>query len=307
MNKRFQDDNVSLEPVRMFVRVVEEGGFTAAARSLGLTPAALSRGVSRLEAALGATLLRRTTRRMMLTDDGRAYFEQCRTALAQINEAQRALQGKRGKAQGVLRVSAPSTYAQYRLLPRLPGLLAKHPELSVEVHIASRNVDFIEEGFDCAIRLGEPPDSRLVAVKLEDAALGFYASAAYLKARGTPTTLAQLHDARTHTLLPFVLPSTGRVLPWLVREERREAARDTEFTPQSRVRISEEPLGCVALASADAGVVQTFDWIARAQHPPLKPVLKNFAGRSRPFYLLYPQHRHLSPNLRALSAFLRAA
>jgi DNA-binding transcriptional LysR family regulator len=293
--------STQLGTIALFCKAAELGGFTLAAQALGLTPAAVSRSVGRLEERLGLKLFRRTTRSVQLTDDGRLYFEQCRTALAQIEDAELALTQQHTEPRGLLRVSVPSTYAHYRLLPSLPAFRARFPFIELEINISNRNIDFVEQGYDLAIRLGEPPDSRLVARKLEDARVGVYASPSYLKRCGTPTDLADLRSS-AHTSLPFLLPSTGRALPWVFIEH----GQPVELTLKSTVRVSEGPLGMVVLARAGMGLVQTFDWIAAAHPSELTQVLQAYAGRTRPFYVLYPQNRHLSARVRALVEFLIA-
>jgi DNA-binding transcriptional LysR family regulator len=294
-----------LGTIALFCKAAELGGFTKAAQALGLTPAAVSRGVGRLEERLGLRLFRRTTRSMHLTDDGLVYYEQCRAALAQIDDAEKSITGQHSEPRGLLRVSAPSTYAHHRLLPRLKAFRTRYPLIELDVNVSNRNVDFVEEGYDAAIRLGQPPDSRLVARKLEDAHLGVYASRAYLSERGEPENLEALQDGARHTLLPFVLPSTGRVLPWLFMQN----GEPLDLTPRSTVQVSEGPLGCVVLARAGLGLVQTFDWVANAQAldapDGLHAVLTQHAGRTRSFYLLYPHNRHLSARVRALVDFLQ--
>ncbi len=295
--------HTQLGTIAIFCKAAELGSFTAAARALALTPAAVSRSVGRLEERLGNKLFRRTTRSMQLTDDGRLYFEQCRSALAQIDDAQRSITGQQAQARGLLRISVPGTYAHTRLLPRLPAFRALYPDVELDINISTRNIDFVDEGYDVAIRQGTPPDSRLVARKLEDARIGVYASPQYLRARGTPQTLADLqgsHSAQQHTLLPFVLVSTGRAMPWLFMQD----GQPVELQPHSSVQVSEDPLGAVVLARAGMGLVQTMGWIASSHPAELTEVLQPFAGRSRPFYVLYPQNRHLAARVRVLVDFL---
>jgi DNA-binding transcriptional LysR family regulator len=284
-----------LSTIALFCKAAELGSFTQAAQALGITPAAVSRGVGRLEERLRSKLFRRTTRSMQLTDDGRLYFEQCRAALAQIDDAELAITGQQREPRGLLRISVPSTYAHYRLLPRLPAFRAKYPQIELEINISNRNIDFVEEGYDIAIRLGEPPDSRLVARKLEDARVGVYASPAYLKRCGEPRDLDDL-QSESHTLLPFILPSTGRVMPWLFLRE----GQTWELLPKSSVRVSEDPMGNIGLAREGLGLVQTFEWIAQAHASQLTQVLHSWAGRSKPFYILYPQNKQLSARVRVL-------
>jgi len=296
-----ETSQTQLGSIAIFCKAAELGGFTAAAQTLGLTPAAVSRSVGRLEERLGVKLFRRTTRSMQLTDDGRVYFEQCRAALSQMEDAARALTGQQTQARGLLRISVPSTYGHYRLLPRLAAFRQRYPQVTLEINVSNRNIDFVDEGFDVAIRLGTPPDSRLVAHKLEDVRVGVYASPAYLRACGTPNHLDELQDGSRHTLLPFVLPSTGRVVPWLFATN----GEPLEIMPRSSVQVSEDPLACVTLARAGMGLVQTFQWIAQSHPDELVEVLPDLSSRTRAFYLLYPQNRHLAARVRALLDFLK--
>ncbi len=268
-------------------------------RAFGLTPAAVSRAIARLEKRLSTRLFARTTRKVALTDDGRAYYEQCREALAVIETAEQAISGRRGTPSGTLRVSLPTTYAHYRVLPKLPAFMRRYPQLTLDVNVSNRNVDFVEEGYDLAIRLGEPKDSRLVGRRLEDAALGVFASPLYL--RDAPQ-LAGIDDLPAHRHLQFVVPSTGRPMSWLFNVDGREV----EYRFDSRLRCSDDVLACVTLAAAGGGLFQTFDFIAAryVERGELVEVMQSLRGRSRPFYVLYPQNRHLSPKLRAFVDFL---
>ena len=295
-----QTNATQLTTIALFCKSAELGSFSGAAQAMGVTPAAVSRGVGRLEDRLGIKLFRRTTRSMQLTDDGRLYFEQCRSAIAQIDAAEKTLTGQQPEPRGLLKISAPSTYAHYRLLPRLTQFMSRYPLVELDINIATRNIDFVEEGYDVAIRLGTPPDSRLIARKLEDARVGVYASPQYLKKHGTPKTLEQLKDRRAHILLPFVLPSTGKVLPWVFMQ----GGEQISLLPHSSVKVSDDPLGCVVLARSSMGLVQTYSFIAGSYGNELVEVLKPFAGCTRAFYLLYPQNRHLAATVRALVDFL---
>ncbi len=295
-----KNDAVQLGSIAIFCKAAELEGFTDAARALGITPAAVSRSISRLEARLGVRLFTRTTRRIRLTDEGRAYFEQCRQALAQIDDAERTIGGQRAEPSGVLRISVSTTYGHYRLLPLLPKFAARYPKLRLEIGLSNRNIDFVEEGYDIAIRLGIPQDSRLVARKLEDATLGVFAAPKYLKKYSTPKTLDSL---REHECIQFVLPSSGRGMPWIFRDDD---GNDIDFAFDSRVRVQDDVLGCVTYARAGGGLFQIYHFVAKPYiaSGELVEVLKKFGGRSRPFCALYPQNRHLSPKVRAFVDFL---
>lgn len=292
-------DPVQLGSIEMFCKAAELEGFTAAAEALGVTPAAVSRSVGRLEERLGLRLFTRSTRQIRLSEDGRAYYEQCRQALAQIEEAERAITGNQAVPSGLLRISVPTTYGHYRVMPLLPAFTARFPKVTVEINLSNRNVDFVDEGYDLAIRLGEPKDSRLVARKLEDATLGLFASPTYLKRRGLPHSFEEL---KRHDCIQFVLPSTGRGMPWILREGKR----DIDFSFESQVRVHEDVLGCVSYARAGGGIFQIYHFIAE-QHVAageLVEVMQTMAGRTRPFSILYPQNRHLSAKVRAFADFL---
>jgi DNA-binding transcriptional LysR family regulator len=295
-------DAMQLGSIELFCRAAERGSFTAAAAELGVTPAAVSRSVGRLETRLGARLFVRTTRQIRLTDDGLAYHAQCQQALAQITEAGRALAGRQAAPTGVLRLSVPTTYAHHRLFPLLPRFMAAHPKVQFEISVSNRNIDFVDEGFDLAIRLGAPQDSRLVARKLEDATLGVFAAPAYLKRCGTPKTLA---DLKQHDCIPFVLPRTGRPMPWLFRE----GGEEVEHALGGSVKVFDDVLGCFNHARAGGGLVQIYHFIAdeAVRRGELVEVVKRYGGRSRPFSILYPQSRHLSARVRAFVDFLLAA
>lgn len=295
MGRRFDH----LNDVEAFLTSVERGSLTAAATTLGTTPSVVSRAIARLEQRLGVQLLRRTTRSLGLTDAGRLYLEQSSTAFGLIADAERAIQGQGGEVTGSVRLSVPTTYGNYRLPAKLRTFVRRHPRVQVELSIANRNVDLVAEGFDLAIRAGELPDSGLVARRLEDAPMCLVASPAYLKEAGTPRSLAELER---HACLSFVMPSTGRVPPWILRED----GRDIDWTPQATLRVSDDVLGVVSLAENGMGVCQTYDFVAaeRLRRRTLVEVLPRLRGRSRPFSVIYVPHRGLSAASRALIAVL---
>jgi DNA-binding transcriptional LysR family regulator len=297
MSRNF--DTIQLGTIELFCKAAELGSFTQTAEAMGLTQGAVSRSIARLEQRLGVQLFQRTTRSIRLTDDGELYRSQCQQALDQIAEAERAITGHQAEPTGTLRLSAPTTYANFRLMPMLQGFCVRYPKVAVEVNISNRNVDFFDEGYDLAIRLGEPKDSGLIARRLEDASLGIFASPDYLKRHGTPRTLEEL---RQHQLIQFMLPSTGRPMPWILRKD----FEDIDFSFTSRRKVHEDVMGAVNWARAGGGLFQIYhfiacDLVARGE---LVEVLKDLGGRSRPFSILYPQNRHLSSRVRAFVDFL---
>lgn len=291
-----------LGDVEVFIAVVEHGSFTAGAVALSTTPSVLSRSVSRLEVRLGRQLLQRTTRRVSLTEAGRLYLEQARAAFSLLDEAGRDAQGQEGDLTGRVRLSVPTTYGHYRLPPLLARFARQYPQVQVELNITNRNVDLVAEGFDLAIRLGQLPDSGLVARKLEDAALLLVASPDYLQRMGTPRTLEEL---QRHLCLPFVMPRTGRLAPWVFRD----GGADVDWLPASSIKTSDDVLGVVSLAERGMGICQSYEFIVRErmQRGQLTEVLPQYRGRSRPFSVIYAPHRHQSAATRAMIDLLTSA
>ncbi len=293
-------DPPPLSGIELFCKAAALGNFTAAAEMLGVTPAAVSRAVTRLEGRLGVQLFARTTRKIRLTVDGELYFDQCRQALVQIEEVERVITGNQETPRGTLRISMPTTYGHFRVLPLLPEFLEKHPEICVEIDISNRNIDFVEENFDVAIRLGNHADSRLVAHTLEDATVGVFASPKYLKQAGVPDCI---DDLAKHRCIQFNLPSTGRPMSWIFKE----GGKDIEYPFNSRIRCYEDVLACVTLAKHGGGLFQIYHFITAEleKEGELVEVLKPYAGRTRKFSILYPHNRHLSSKVRSFVDFLR--
>jgi DNA-binding transcriptional LysR family regulator len=298
--KRYFDD-VLLGSIELFCFAAELGSFTAAAAAASVTPAAVSRSIARLEERLGVRLFVRTTRQIRLTDGGQRYFEQCRQALSQLTEAEREVTGGQAKPAGALRISAPTPFAHYRLLPLLGEFRALYPEVTLDIHVSNRNIDFADEGYDLAIRGRAPADSNLIARKLEDAELVLVASPAYLKRAGTPRSL---DDLTKHECIQFELPSTGRQIPWTFTVE----GAPTDLPTGGGLCCAEDVLGIVTLARSGAGLVQTYRYIVEQdlKRGDLVELLPQYGGTSRPFILLYPHARHLSLRVRTFVDFLMA-
>lgn len=297
MNRQF--DDVLLGSIELFCLAAELSSFTAAANAAGVTPAAVSRSVSRLEERLGVRLFVRTTRSIRLTDGGKIYYEQSRQALTQLTEAEREVSGRQSAPAGLIRISMPTPYGHFRILPLLPVFRARYPEVHFEVHLSNRNIDFASEGYDLAIRGRAPADSSLVARKLEDAELVVIAAPVYLTRAGTP---ASPDDLRHHDCIQFELPSSGRQIPWLFRQN----GKDIEVPTRGGYSCSEDLLVGVTLARHGAGLFQTYRHFVDAdlRAGSLIELLPAFGGRSRPFTLLYPHGRHLASRVRAFVDFL---
>lgn len=292
-------DDLQLGSIELFCLAAEAGSFTAAAQLAGVTPAAVSRSILRLEQRLGSRLFARTTRSIRLTEAGRNFFLQCSQALTQLVEAQQEVMGAQTTPSGLLRISLPTTYGHHRILPLLPKFRALYPQVSVDIHLGNRNIDFVGEGYDLAIRVRAQPDSSMIARLLEDAKLVVVASPDYLRKVGTPHTL---EDLVQHDCIQFELPSSGRRISWLFQEngEEREVMSDGGYS------CSDDVLGGVTLARHGAGVFQTYKFIVEKElaEGSLIEVLQPYAGRSRPYTLLYPHGRYVPQRVRAFVDFL---
>lgn len=292
-------DDLQLGSIELFCLAAEAGSFTAAAQLAGVTPAAVSRSILRLEKRLGSRLFARTTRSIRLTEAGRTFFEQCSQALSQLVEAQQTVMGAQATPSGRLRISLPTTYGHHRILPLLPLFRERYPQVTVEIHLGNRNIDFVAEGYDLAIRVRAQPDSTLVARLLEDAKLVVVASPAYLAKAGTPQVL---EDLEAHECIQFELPSSGRRISWLFQEQGRER----EIFTDGGYACSDDVLGGVTLAEHGAGLFQTYKFIVEQQLADgrLIEVLAAYGGRSRPYTLLYPHGRCIPQRVRVFVDFL---
>jgi DNA-binding transcriptional LysR family regulator len=296
-------ESIQLGSIEQFCKAAELGSFTGAAEVFGVTPAAISRSISRLEQRLGVRLFSRTTRSVKVTNEGELYWKECQIALEQIAEAERAITGAQTVPSGLLRISVSAAYGTYRLLPLMPKFTEAYPQIDIEISISDKIIDFVEEGFDLAIRLGIQRDSRLVAYKLEDASLGVFSTPDYLRRRGTPLSL---NDLEKHDCIQYVSPNTGRPMQWLFTDEK---GAEIEQPIKSRMRVLNDALGCVAWVNASGGLYQTYRFAAAEalKRGDLVEILQKYGGRSRPFSILYPQNRHLSAKVRAFVDFLRSA
>lgn len=293
MAREFGD--VMLGSIELFCLAAEAESFTQAALQAGLTPAAVSRSVGRLEERLQVRLFVRSTRQIRLTEGGRAYFDHCRQALARLSEAERELTGAQSEPAGTVRISVPTTLGHYRVLPALAAFRARYPQVQVLVELSNRNVDFTAEGFDLAVRARVQADSGLIARKLLDAELVVVATPGYLRRAGRP---ASPKDLAAHECIQFMLPSTGQAVDWVFRRD----GRDFEVRTQGGLHCAGDLLGVATLARHGAGLLQTYRFLVEDDLADgrLVEVLRKFAGPSRPFSIIYPAARHMPLRVRAL-------
>jgi DNA-binding transcriptional LysR family regulator len=294
-----QFEGVLLGSIELFCLAAELESFTAAAAAASVNPAAVSRTVAGLEKRLGVQLFVRTTRQIRLTDPGKRYFEQCREALNHLADAEREATGQQTTPAGILRISMPTPYAHYRVLPLLAEFRKRYPGVTVETHLSNRNIDFADEGFDLAIRGRAPRDSGLIARKLEDSELVVVASPAYLR---KANKLKTPDDLANHECIQFELPSSGRNIPWQFNQD----GNSVEISTLGGYGSSGDVLAGVTLARHGAGLFQTYRFVVEKDiaDGTLNEVLAQYGGCSRPFILLYPHGRHLASRVRGFVDFL---
>lgn len=293
-------DEMTIGHLRLLVGAADEGSFTRAAARAGLSPAAVSKVVMRLERRIGVQLFIRTTRRMRLTDMGDHYIRRCREVIALIEEAGQIATGAQIVPSGRLRLSVPTPYA-LRVLPRFPRFRELYPSMSLEVQVSDHAVSIPGERFDLAVRGFEMDDSSLIARKLEDAELVVVASPNYLT--GAPA-LTSPADLAHHECIQFRLPHSGRTAPWSFQV----GDAPTMVQVSGSVTCEDDYLAGLTLARSGAGLYQMYRFAVAEDltSKRLVEVLPAFGGTTRPFYLVYAKGGAQSAGLRAFIDFLVA-
>lgn len=283
---------VGQEGLREFVAVVEQGGFTAAARQLNVSTSFVSRQVTRLEARLDVRLLQRTTRKVHLTEMGQVYYERSREILNQLEALESEMADLQEKPRGLVSITAAGEYAERFVAPLVAEFVVRYPEVSVELAASMHVVDIIEEGFDIAIRMSSLTDSSLIARKVEQRRIMVCASPSYLKVHGRPKTP---EDLRTHNCLVF--PD----MPWRFKYPDRIQeikVRGTWNSNNGRV--------LVAAARQGIGVVRFSEYYLEAllDSGELEIVLQDYEVDDAATWIIYPNRRHLPTRVRYLVEFL---
>jgi DNA-binding transcriptional LysR family regulator len=255
----------TLDELLAFTRVVDSGSITAAAEQLAQTASGISRALGRLEAKLEVTLLRRTTRRLELTEEGQAFLAQARKILEAVEEAEEQMALRRQKPAGRLRVNAASPFMLHVVVPLVSGFRERYPQIQLELHSSDQIIDLLEQRTDVAIRIGALRDSTLHARPLGSNRLRVLASPAYLEAHGTPNSVAELVD---HSLLGFTQPDSLNHWPL------RHPLGDSLAISPSLSASSGETLRQLALAGV--GIVCLADFMTRADRArgDLLPILQ---------------------------------
>jgi DNA-binding transcriptional LysR family regulator len=284
--------------MRAFVAVVVDEGFSSAARKTGQSKALMSKYVAYLEGELGVRLLNRTTRRVTLTADGQAYYERCLILLDDLDELEASLQSRHSQPGGELRVSAPVSFAELKLVPLLSGFLRQFPDVTVQLQLSDRMVDMVDEGIDVAIRVADLPDSSLVARKLASVRIIACAAPSYLQQRGMAKHPLELsHHA---CILDSNLPNPRR---WDFMDQGRMMQ-----IPVSGPLAVNSATAVRGLAIQGHGIALCPDFVVQEDMVSgrLVSLLEAYEPRRHSLYAVYPHRRHLSAKVRCFIDFLVA-
>lgn len=288
---------MTLEQLRVLVKVVEAGSFTRAADVLGMQRPNVSRVIAQLEAELGVTLLERSTRTQSVSEAGREVYERAVGVLAAVEDTRRVVQRSQDEPRGVLRLTCGVEFGMAAVGTWIEAFLERHPQVTVEAEYATREIDLVHEGFDLAIRPGPLRESRLVARRLGEFRYGLYASPAYLGRRGAPRRPSDLVG---HDLVLFTGDSARPM--WTLhpvgrREPGREAVR---VAPAARLRVN-AGAGVRSALLRGVGIGQLpsviADELVRAGS--LERVLPGWQPDAVPVFAVYPSQRYLTPKVRA--------
>ncbi|HEY1781837.1 MAG TPA: LysR family transcriptional regulator [Roseiarcus sp.] len=290
--------NDRLLQLALFVRTVESGSFSKAAREFGLSQPSVSRAIAALERRLGVKLLVRTTRQVSPTDAGEALLGRARDAMLAVDDAESAARGA-DRLSGVLRVALPPEYAVRRIVPLLPAFFDRHPLLKIDLMMSDRYENLIAEGADLALRIGDLPDSSFVARKLESAGRLFIAAPSYLARRGTPSSLA---DLVRHDLIGGPIGAGDET--WAARRDGRIERQALD--PRIRTRSA---TGVVACAAAGLGIASASAWMSAAALAAgeVVEILAEYALDPVQAYVIFPAGRRPSQRARAFSDYLEQA
>ena len=289
-----------LKQIETFVAVATKGSLTAAAQAEGVAPAIIGRRMDALEARLGVKLLLRTTRRISLTHEGSAFLEDCQRLIADFNNAEASVSAGGVKASGHLRVTAPAGFGRRHVAPLVPGFLDLHPDVSLSLNLSDRVVDLVNEGFDCAVRVGDLPDSSLVSVRLADNRRLCVATPAYLQRASTPRHPSELTRHACLTLSSDASQTRG----WAFVVE----GTATYLRPGARLDCSDGQVlheWCLqGLGLAWRSTWEVEHDIAAGR---LVSVLDEFAAPPNGIYAVFAQRKHLPLRLRLWIDFLKQA
>ena len=284
-----------LAAMAAFIRVVDTGSFSAAARQLRLGQPAISKTIAALEERLGTRLLLRSTRGLTATEAGQNFYEHARRALEEADEAELAARGAGAGLSGRLRVGAAITFARLHIIPRLGAFLAQHPALEVELVLDDRTIDLLEEGIDVGLRIGRLADSSLTARRIGESRLLVLGTPAYFAACGEPATPA---DLARHQSVVYMQRGGGDA--WTFRRGDAEVS----VTLQGRVRSSAaEAIRAAVLADLGLAVATSWMFAPELKAGVVKEVLTDWKLPALDLWAVFPTGRRASAKARAFAAF----
>jgi DNA-binding transcriptional LysR family regulator len=286
-------DNFGALPV--FVTVIETGGFSPAAKRLGISKSAVSKRVTQLEEQLGVKLIHRTTRKLSLTEAGEHFFQHARIAHEAAKDAQDAVTQLQGEPQGRLRINTPMSFGRLHIAPLIPEFLKRYPKITIEMVMDDKVADLIGGGFDIAIRAGDLPDSTLIARKLAPLRNVLCASPEYLELRGTPGDLNELTD---HNCLIFTYSKD--VKEWVFVKDGQ--TQTVEVTGNYQVNNS-EALREAILQGVGIGRLPTFAAGPDIKEGKLIPLFEQYQMPDKTIYAVFPERQYMPAKVRAFIDF----
>lgn len=287
-----------LKQIESFVSVAARGSLTAAAHAEGVAPAVIGRRIDALEERLGVKLLVRTTRKITLTHEGSAFLEDCQRLLADLANAEASVSAGGVKASGYLRVTAPAGFGRRHVAPLVPRFIAQHPDVNVSLNLSDRVVDIVNEGYDCAVRVGDLPDSSLISVRMADNRRLCVATPAYLKRAGTPKHPSELLRHECLTLSSDASQTRG----WAFLVD----GAVTHLRPSGRLDCSDGQV-LHDWCAAGLGIAWRSTWEVEQEvaSGALVSVLDDFAAPPNGIYAVFPHARHLALRVRLWIDFLK--
>ncbi|MCJ8299179.1 MAG: LysR family transcriptional regulator [Pseudomonadales bacterium] len=285
--------------MKIFVRIIQLGSFTAVALEMAMTQSSISKKMSALETQLGATLLTRSSRQVLLTEIGTNYYEHCLSILNQVEEAEAQTKDYSLKPKGNLRINVPVAFGRKYVVPYLPLFMKTYPDISIEVSFLDRKVDLLNDGFDLVIRIGHLADSNLVARKLGGCPRVVVASSEYLKRKGVPQ---DLHDLKDHDCLVYTNLATINI--WHFSYGGEEVSIQVNGSMQSN--SSDAILECVL---SGIGIAVMPNWLIQPQldSGDLLTIMDDFIPTELPINAVYPQNNYIPLKVRCFINYIREA
>ncbi len=285
--------------MKTFAAVVDGGSFVQAADALDMSKPAVSRHVAELEMRLGVRLLHRTTRKLSLTEEGRLFYGRCKTVLADVDVAEEEITAKSIAVKGLIKVNVPVSFGLWELAPLWPDFMTKYPDVELDITLADRIVDLVEEGYDLAVRIARLPNSSLVSRKLASTRMVLCAAPGYLKKHGKPKHPGELTE---HAVLSYSLLATGD--QW-------------DFQgPEGQVSVTVKPVmrtnsgdTCIAAARKSKGVILQPSFMVSSDllNGALVELMPTYRSIEVGIFAVYPTRQYVSPKVRAMIDFLEKA